>query len=721
MWWFCTYKLKVKGQIRQYKTTPKSHNSHVVIADMLGGDDDAAAAKAKINFVSWTMFGVQGNFKTQGVNDATNKGLDLDSVTVGAKSYNKFVGNFLPNCPVYIEIALAETEMEDYAGNKAKSLNYIYQKNDYGIESVEFADGIRNFISGMLSNPVAYLANSNNNSDKNNPSFGSLPGPGSNPFLGHLKFGFNTPYINYLTGFNYAKPDVRQAITWTTICSSWDAGYHHVGGFNQFSLGSKAAAALEEVTGLVWDIGFAPNKTADRKGTKFGYWGWAGVKNDSFAVNFQTNGMYNDEYMFSDPVEHDFILGAKMDSIEVGDGRLRWALEALLATHQKDTKEICDINLKDNPDAGNMVDYFGYSTDVWYRTKEFKGLENLAANVQVGYKADLFNIDLEYRLRGMQASMLYLRENHDDGTFDLSNTLGLLNSQRVALNAWVKPVDGLQIDLGVTAEMPLTEIKGTDEACTIYENQLPDWWYNRRFLDEDAPIFNRKGGAEFTFKPAVSYTFEDLGLTVGAYGDMNLMAYSWSYGTDEDNNKYSQTDSPFRLKKAGASVAFKLDNDIVKDVNIFYGFDMSDSVAMRRPDDAGNTKAIDIFNSARIFNTLIGQVNFAGDITANIALGLKTKNGFSTTEEKFDEKLNNPFAFAIGASKRFKAMKKPTVYAQFVYNMDPFKHFGDGQDQLNLDRANVKGSVEKEGAGNIDAVNWYDGRAAVRVGVRWDI
>ena len=96
-------------------------------------------------------------------------------------------------------------------------------------------------------------------------------------------------------------------------------------------------------------------------------------------------------------------------------------------------------------------------------------------------------------------------------------------------------------------------------------------------------------------------------------------------------------------------------------------------------------------------------------------------SSFGTLPVEFDENVNNPFAFAIGASKRFKAMKKPTVYAQFVYNMDPFKHFGDGQDQLNLDRANVKGSVEKEGAGNIDAVDWYDGRAAVRVGVRWDI
>lgn len=83
--------------------------------------------------------------------------------------------------------------------------------------------------------------------------------------------------------------------------------------------------------------------------------------------------------------------------------------------------------------------------------------------------------------------------------------------------------------------------------------------------------------------------------------------------------------------------------------------------------------------------------------------------------------LNNPFAFAVGVSKQFDKLKKPTVYAQFVYNTDPFKHFGDGQDQLNLSGANVNGSVEKENAGNIDAVDWYDGRAAWRIGIRWDI
>ena len=663
-------------------------NSHVVIADMLGGDDDAAASKAKINFVSWSMFGIQANYLTQGVNDSTKKGFDLDSVTVGAKSYNKFVGNFLPNCPVYIEIALAETDLEDYTGEG--KIKQIYAKNIANEESISWADGLKGLVSGIFSDPVAYLARTTNNSD-------DAKGPGSNPFLGHLKFGFNTPYINFLTGFNYAKPDVRQAITWTTVCSSWDAGFQHVGGFNVFSLGSKAAAALEEATGLTFDIGFAPNRTADRKGYKYGYWGWFDVKKDDLVIDFQTNGMYNGNYMFYEPVEHDFIIGAK-DKI----GGISFAVQALLATHQKNTSEIVAFNTADG-NGGNALDYFGYSTDVWYRSGDFDGIQNMAANVQVGYKADMFNVNLEYRFRGMQASMLYLRENHDDGTFDLSNTLGVLNSQRIAFNGSVNPLEALKIDLGVTAEMALSELKAGDEEYDVWTGELEkaSWWKSRRFIEEDAPLFNRTGGAEFTFKPAVSYALEDYGITIGAYGDLNYQAYQWSDGIDEDKaNKYGESDSPFRFKKAGVSFAMTPDSDIVKGVNVYYGLDMS--------------------NKVRYFNTLIGQVMFPGDVTANLAFGLKTENTASA-DESFDSDVNNPFAFAVGVSKRFKAMKKPTLYAQFVYNMDPFKHFGDGQDALNLDRCNVNGSHEKEGVGKIDAVDWYDGRAAMRVGIRWDI
>ncbi len=677
-------------------------NSHVVIADMISSDDDSGAAKAKINFVSWSMLGVQASYSTQGATDKSKKGFDLDSVTVGFKSYDKFTGNFIPNAPFYVEIALAETEMEDYDGDKSGVLNYLYRRNSYGVEAVEWEDGLKNFVNGIVANPVAYLSNTTNN--KSGTSFGSIPGPGSNPFLGHLKFGWNTPYINYLTGFNYAKPDVRQAILWTTVCSSWDAGYHHVGGFNQFTLGSKAVAALEDATGFTFDIGFAPNKSADRKGTKYGYWGWFGMSKDNLVIDFQTNGMY-DGLLFDDPVEHDFILGAK-DEFDVGDGKLSFAAQGLVATHQKDTAELMAINKKDNPESTtpNVADYFGYSSDVWYRSSDFNGIQNMAGAAKVGYKTDLFNVNVGYRFRGMQASMLYLRENHDDGTFDLSDTLGVLNSQAVNFDGSLNLLDGaLGINLGATAEMALEKIKKADEAYTVYKAQTPSWWTARGFDEYDDPLFQREGGAEFTFKPAVTYAIEDCGISFGAYADMNYRAYQWSDDLDDDTkNKYASSDSAFRVKKAGATFSMKPDSDVIKGVNVYYGLDMS--------------------NKVKYFNTLIGQINFPMDITANLAFGLKTENTASA-DNSFDSSTNNPFAFAVGVSKRFKAMKKPTVYAQFVYNMDPFKHFGDGQDALNLDRANVKGSWAKESTDNAvrDAVNWYDGRAAMRVGIRWDI
>ena len=682
-------------------------NAHIVVADLVGGDgDDSGAAKAKINFVSWTMMGVQSKFTTQGAYDKTSKGLDFDNATIGFKSYDKFTGMFLPNAPFYIEIALAETPLDNEKKAKPGAQNPIYlaKKNTFNEDTVEFEDGIRDFISGLLSNPVAYFAQSENNLNI------STGGAGTRAFLGHLKFGWNTPYINYLTGFNYAKPDARQAITWKTLDGNWDAGYDHVGGFNQFTLGSKAVAALEEATGLTFDIGFAPNRSADRRGYKYGYWGWADIKKDDFVIDFQTNGMYDDKYMFSDPVEHDFILGAK-NTFAVGNGKLSVAAQGLVATHQKNSDEIKKDNIEATGKytggfAGSAPDcigqYFGHSTDVFYRTGDIDGAKNFAGNVQVGYKAETFGANVEYRFRGAQASMLYLRENHDDGTFDLSGTLGVLNSQRIGLNGFINPTEALGINLGVTAEMPLEKLDSSDSFVKGYNDNLAKW-YGERHLSENTPLFGIDSGIEMTFKPAATYAISD-NMTIGAYADMNFKNYDVevgndTFGTKYIGEKYCASDSKFRFKKAGATFSMKPDSDVVKGVNVYYGLDMS--------------------NSVRYFNTLIGQVNFPMDITANLAIGIKSEN--TASNESFNSDENNPFAFAVGVSKKFKGMKKPTLYAQFVFNMDPFKDFGDGQDALNLDRANVSGIYDAEDRGSVDPVDYYDGEAAVRVGIRWDI
>ena len=93
------------------------------------GGGDSGAKKSGIKFISWTMLGTQSNFKTQGAVDKTKKGFDFDSQSVGLKSYNKLTGNALPGVPFYVEIALAEREIEDYSAEG--KVTYVAKKNNF--------------------------------------------------------------------------------------------------------------------------------------------------------------------------------------------------------------------------------------------------------------------------------------------------------------------------------------------------------------------------------------------------------------------------------------------------------------------------------------------------------------------------------------------------------------------------------------------------------------
>ena len=54
--------------------------------------------------------------------------------------------------------------------------------------------------------------------------------------------------------------------------------------------------------------------------------------------------------------------------------------------------------------------------------------------------------------------------------------------------------------------------------------------------------------------------------------------------------------------------------------------------------------------------------------------------------------------------------QKPILYTQFVWGMDPYKGFGDGQDNINYD-----GYTLGDGAAD------YANAGAFRVALRWDI
>lgn len=656
------------------------------------GGGDSGAKKSGIKFISWTMLGTQSNFKTQGAVDKTKKGFDFDNQTLGLRSYNKLTGNALPGVPFYVEIALAERDLEDYRGD-GKEVSYVAKKtgsNDWEIDPV---DGLKQLGSDLLSNPVAYLANTNDNT-------AASAGPGSNPFLGHLKFGFDTAWVKYYTGFNYAKMEVRQPVIWKTIDGNWDAGYNHVGGFASFSTGDKINNLFAD-SGVTLDAGFVPNKTADRKGTKYGYIGWLGASmlNGDVVVDLQSNGAYDGTLIFDDPVEHDFVVGAKAKFADLG---LKVAAQALFATHQKSSADL------EKDGAISVADWSGYSTDIWYRNTE-NGLQNLAGNVQLSYEDSdkVWGAGVEYRMRGAQASLLYVRQNHDDGTFDLSNMLGVANSQRVAVNGYYNNEDiGLNIGLNASVEMPLEKIGMTDEVGKgwVDESRKVDW-YNTRFGGNYEPLYGIESGMEVAVTPTVAYTLDDMTFT--AYGDLYYKNYkvdkNYKPGEKEPHlisEKYGCSDNEFAFKRAGLTFNWKNIGDVVKALDVNYGYDDS--------------------NGARMFNTLVGQVTLPMSMKASVAFGLRTVKS-TEAGKAFEEEKNNPFAFAVGFSKQFTKLAKPTFYTQFCYNMDPYKHFGDGQDQLNLNRANVNGSHEKEVVGCIDPVDWYDGRGAFRVGIRWDI
>ncbi len=656
-----------------------------------GFSDDGA----KISFQTWSMVGVQATYSTESENIPSRKGFDLDSVAFGIKSYNKFYGSFLPKSPFFVELALAESDLDELVAVDSAPI-YLMRKDRNGNDLVSFADGGRSFFEGLYTTFISTIGQSTDNSNDNAQGYGS----GSAAKLGHLKFGFDTPYLKFVGGFNYAKADVRSAVIWQTVGNGWDAGYQHVGGFNQFSIGDGAVKFLEDATGFRFTAGFAPNKTGDRKGTKFGHWGWIGLAGRNFVVDFQSNGLYNGAHPFEDSVEQDFILGAK-NRFSFGRSSLNVAAQGVLSLFQKSFTGLSDSDLS------NSADYFGYSTDAYYRSGKFDGIKNIAAQVRADYRIENFNVEASYRLRGFESSMLYVRENADDGTFDLSGQLGVLNSQNIDLRANLK-VNGFDLALCASAKLPLEDLS---EDSVFHESNYDlasgGIWFSGtkdRCQDLMSPMFNQKGGAEFTFRPEGAYRIEDHNLYLKAYGDLHVKSYTYADGMDSSTlNKYSASDSQVLLSRAGLVSNWDLQSDVVKGLDLFYGFDNSDS--------------------KRLLNSIVSNIRLSNDI--NVTAGIAVKTVKSTeAASSYDRSENNPFGFALGISRKFSRLGGPVVYAQFVYNTDIYRRFGEGQEQLALDRANSSSRWNKgafPGSGVVNAVDYHDGKAALRAGIRWDV
>lgn len=643
-------------------------NGLAELDSLAGGSDDGAKKFPNVKFMSWSMLGLQTKLSTQKSGDATKKETKVENVALGFKSYNKLTGDLTGNMPFYIEIATSEKDYEDanvklYDRNNNKEQNEALFKKSIG---------------HLLSDPVTYLADGHT-VDKWN----------ENPFLGHLKFGWNTPYVNYTTGYVYAKLPARSEITWATVADNWDAGYKHIGGFSLFENGAK----WQQIGDNTLKVGINLNKSADRKGENYGSYAFATFDTGSWKFDAQWNTMYGKEYQFFQPVENDIIFGAK-GKISV----VSLAVQGLVAIHNKSTEDLLGADYIHAGDWWKAADYFGYSTDIFYRSGKFDGIENIAANIKAGYKNDMFSVDAEYRLRGMEASMLYVRNNHDDADLRLKDMLGKPNSQRLTLKFGVNPMDALSIGLKATMDTELKHYDISKSSDADFLSKVRHCWaagYANGTYKE--PMLYDKAGAEFGFDPSVTYKLSDLlgfKSSVNAYAKTKYAAYR-TIGAAKDK-EYGASDSKFLFKYAGIAFNAEKLNDTVSGLDVYYGLDNS--------------------HDALLFNTLIAKVGLPYDIAVSGGIGIRsikgTDKGKAFKDTKKDEL--NPFGIALGVAKKLSVIKSPIVYAQFAWNMDIYKGFGDGQDELNLSGANL-GDY-----GYTDAIDKYNGAGAVRVGMRWD-
>ena len=100
-----------------------------------------------------------------------------------------------------------------------------------------------------------------------------------------------------------------------------------------------------------------------------------------------------------------------------------------------------------------------------------------------------------------------------------------------------------------------------------------------------------------------------------------------------------------------------------------------------------------------------------GIFELGLPAGINAQAGFGLRAAKNDSKAydGKEFGWFIGANMKLNIPQKPVLYTQLVWNMDPYKGFGDGQDNINYD-----GYTLGDGAGD------YAGAGAFRVALRWD-
>ena len=534
------------------------------------------------------MLGAQTKFTLNG----DDKG--VESAGVNLKSYLKFSGNALPKVPVYVEVALAEQD----------SFENLYKK-----DTTEIKDGALNMLVDTVFDPVYY--------------YGGQASAAT--YLGHFKGGVETPFVNWTTGYKYAKLPPHTNVNWTTVDKEWEAGYNSTGGYNQFDF-TPAFNFIPFLAdnGIQIEAVAVPNRTADRAGSRYGFIGYVDGKFSTGSLNhyvdFQYNGAYGTEFdkIFDTIYEADLIAGYSLVApFDFGAITFKgnFLLNGYGSTDNGDgTKSYYKPG---SSDVGNVSDEYGLA------------LANMAANANVTFANDTITAVLGGRFRGIQANMMYVEEGADDHT-NISDQLGVLNHWQ----AWAN------VNAKLNYESILVGVKPAVRMTLDKEQKSP-------FTDKD--------NIRVYVHPYASVDFDEM---IGFPAAIEFTADLRIDTKEDDYSTLFGKSSMVGFPAASLKYSMSFDSDMIKKLDVVYAFDNTD----------GNY----------LWNTLTAVADTGFGWTLQAGAGLRSLIG-STADDTY-----SPFGAFVGGFTKLPVLAKPTAYVQGMYGMDPYNAFGDGPTAFNL-------------------------------------
>jgi hypothetical protein len=513
----------------------------------------------------------------------------MEAQSAGTKthSYIRFNGTAFNKVSLFMEL--------EAGANQA-----LYNKND----ELEWNEGFQQFFTDGLTNPLYYFM--------------------GQPSIGHVKLSIQDPYVSTELGYKYVKLPRHENALWMTVDDSWDAGYNSTGGFALFKLGSK----LQKIGDIRLNAFIAPNRSADRAGTQYGFIGDVSAQYKTHTLDVQYNGGYGSSFdtIFEEIYEADYILGysGKVGAVGIKANGLvnLWG-----AKREEFTIPATDIT----PEiiVPYRKPYSPASSDVGNVDSEAELMENMAGAVQVAYS---FSRQVQafagYRFRGSQANLMYVK--HADGDEHIKDQLGNRNTQQGYVDVTVKPISALSIHGQAGAEFAFIK----DGLWKPYPG-----WDNVRLYVNPSVDYNLTSLTRVTSK-------------VSLYAELNFRT------AEEDWVKRGTWESNFYAPKIGFKMEIGALNDVFRGAELICGFDNQDENYFR--------------------HSYIGIVKLPQSF--NVELGAIVRTANQNVEES-----KNPFGFFFGANKKLSNIGRPSAYAQFLWKANPYKSFTDGQQYLDLD------------------------------------